>query len=144
MAYLTMEYYTDTFKGNVLPVDDAEEFERIVRMASDVIDAAVMIPIDLEKVDADQVAKACAYEAEYLYSEGGVDAIMGKAASQMAVTEKLDDYSISEGQTDTAQAQLKSIDGIPFSGLALAILRSLGLMARWVYADQAKRCCPYG
>ena len=133
MAYLTKQYYVETFHGQTVPDD---QFDRLADMASDVIDAVVLVPIDAEKHDMDKIAKATAYEMEYLYQEGGLDAITGKATSGMVQSEKLDEYSISESQSDTTKQQTLTVNGIPISALAVAILRSLGLMCRWWYAGR--------
>lgn len=142
LAYATYEYYAGTFGGNVIP---EEEFAALARMASDVIDAAVTIPIDLERDDAEAIAKACAYEAEYLYAQGGQDAITGKAENQVVVNEHLDDYSVTKQQTSEAKNSALSVNGIPFSPLAYDILRKQGLTARWLYAKQYReRMAAYG
>ncbi len=132
MAYADYEYYTGTFGGNVIP---EAEFAALARMASDVIDAAVTIPINPEDAEImDGVKKACVYEAEYLWAQGGQDAITGKAENAEEVTERLDDYSITRKKS--ADVKMLSVNGIPFSPLAYAVLRGLGLTARWVYAKQ--------
>lgn len=133
MAYLTKQYYVETFHGQTVPDD---QFDRLADMASDVIDAIVLVPIDAEKHDMQKIAKAAAYEMEYLYQEGGLDAITGKATSGMVQSEKLDEYSISESQSDTTKQQTLTVNGIPISALAVAILRGLGLMCRWWYAGR--------
>lgn len=133
MAYITQQYYTETFHGQAVPDD---QFDRLADMASDVIDAIVLVPIDAEKHDMDKIAKATAYEMEYLYQEGGLDAITGKATSGMTVSEKLDEYSVGESVSDSTKAHLLTVNGIPVSALAVAILRKLGLMCRWWYAGR--------
>lgn len=133
MAYLTKDYYTNTFHGQAVPDD---QFDRLADMASDVIDAIVLVPIDPEKHDMELIAKAAAYEMEYLWQEGGLDAITGRAASGQTVTEKLDEYSIGESVSESTKSQLLTVNGIPVSALAVAILRKLGLMCRWWYAGR--------
>ena len=133
MAYVTQEYYSDTFHGQAIPDD---QFDRLAAMASDIIDSIVYVPIDPQKVDMTLVAKATAYEMEYIYQEGGIDAITGKAASSLKTSEHLDDYSISESVSDGAADSALSYNGIPVSSLAVAILRKLGLMCRWLYAGR--------
>lgn len=137
MAYVTREYYMDTFHGE--SISDGE-FERLASCASDVIDALVTVPID-DTIDADQLAKATAYQLEYINAQGGIEAVTGYADSQMAVTEKLDEYSIQEERTDKAVQNQPGIGGIPISPLTISILRRMGLMSRWAFAG---RRYPYG
>ena len=137
MTYVTKEYYVNTFKGKTISED---EFERLAARASDVIDALVTVPID-DTVDTDLLAKATAYQLEYIKAQGGIEAVTGYADSQMAVSEKLDEYSIQEERTDKAVQNQPSIGGIPISPLTISILRRMGLMSRWAFAG---RRCPYG
>ncbi len=130
MAYITREYYVDSFHGQSIP---EAQFTQLSQAASDTIDAIVMIPIDPQKHDMEKVAKATAYQMETLYAQGGMDATTGKASSQMVTTERLDEYSIQEQQSASAAQNALSLNGIPVSPLAVAILRGLGLMCRWYY-----------
>ncbi|MBO5568819.1 MAG: hypothetical protein J6A79_07825 [Clostridia bacterium] len=129
MAYLTYAAYTEMGKSLV----PQEEFDLLADMASDVIDAIVRIPIDSEKHDMEKVAKATAYEVETLYSWGGVSAVYGTGDKQKTVTERLDDYTVTEQSGSTS---LLTANGIPIASLAVDILRKLGLMCRWLYAGR--------
>lgn len=133
MSYVTKTYYEDTFHGQPIPAD---QFTRLADTASDVVDMIVLIPIDPDKTDMELIAKATSYELEYLYQQGGIDAITGKAASGMSNTERLDEYSVSESVSESTAANLLSVNGIPISPLTVAILRKLGLMCRWLYAGR--------
>lgn len=135
MGYVTKEYFDKTFHGTSM--SDAK-FERMAMIASDVIDAVILQPITA-LTDAEQLAKAASYQIEYLLAQGGIDAINGAAANQFAVTEKLDDYTITEGLSDSAEKNKLSINGIPLSPLTISILKKLGLMHRWVYAGRCRR-----
>ena len=135
MGYVTKEYFDKTFHGTSM--SDAQ-FERMAMIASDVIDAVILQPITT-LTDAEQLAKAASYQIEYLLAQGGIDAINGAAANQFAVTEKLDDYTITEGLSDSAEKNKLSINGIPLSPLTISILKKLGLMHRWVYAGRCRR-----
>lgn len=135
MAYVTKEFYDNTFHGE--PIDE-KKFVRLADIASDLIDAIILQPIT-DEVDKEQLARAAAYQVEYIEAQGGVSAVTGSADSQMVVSEKLDDYSISAQQSDTANQSQVTFNGIPISPLALSILRNQGLMCRWVYASR-KRC----
>lgn len=133
MAYITKDFYLNQFHGQTIP---DEQFDRLADMASDVIDAVVLVKIDPDKHDMDKIAKAAAYEMEYLYQQGGLDAITGKASSGMTVSEKLDEYSVSESVSDSVKDHLLTVNGIPVSALAVSLLRNLGLMCRWWYAGR--------
>lgn len=135
MAYLTYAEFVAKFDGTAM---DERLFESLAMVSSDIIDAIVTCPITPD-VNADEVAKATAYQILYLQAQGGLDAINGFASSQTAVTEKLDDYSITEAQTEQAASNQLSLNGIPVSPLAVTILRKLGLMSRWVYSGR-RRC----
>ena len=135
MGYVGKEYYDNVFGAE--PIEE-KEFERLAEIASDLIDAIILQPIT-DETDKEQLAKAAAYQVEYIMAQGGVSAVTGNAESQKAVTEKLDDYSISEAQTDAASQNQATFNGIPISPLTLSILRKLGLMSRWMYAGR-KRC----
>ena len=137
MAYVTLEYYKGTFLGN--PIEEAD-FNRLAMIASDVIDALVTRPIN-DDTDKDQLAKATAYQVEYIAAQGGIAAVTGAAENQKIVTEKLDDYSIAEERTEESKQRLPTINGIPVSPLTLSILRKMGLMSRWYFAGMR---CPHG
>lgn len=134
MAYVTFDYYKGTFLGN--PIEE-KDFNRLAMIASDVIDALVTRPIN-DDTDKDQLAKATAYQVEYIAAQGGIAAVTGSAESQRVINEKLDDYSVVEEQTEEAKQNLPTTNGVPVSPLTLSILRSMGLMSRWYYAGS--RC----
>ena len=136
MAYIDYNYYTSTFGGTTI---DQTEFPRLAEMASDTIDGVAIREFVFTDLDEDQqalVKKATAYEVEALYSQGGVDAIVGLSA-QSINSEQLGDYHVSGGSTaqnSVNVGQIPSMNGIPVSPLAITLLRKAGLMARWAYA----------
>lgn len=135
MAYVTYDDYLNTFHGQPIEQD---AFDRLAETASDVIDAIVMRPITSD-VDAAQLSKAAAYEVEYIHAQGGLQAVTGFAAAQQQTTEKLDEYSITSGQSESAARHQSAFGGIPVSPLTVQILRNLGLMCRWYYAGRGDR-----
>ena len=135
MAYVTLEYYKGTFLGS--PIEEAE-FARLAMVASDVIDALVTRPIN-DDTDKDQLAKATAYQVEYIAAQGGIAAVTGAAESQKIVNEKLDDYSIVEERTEESQQRLPTVNGVPVSPLTLSTLRKMGLMSRWYFSGRGCR-----
>lgn len=134
MEYVSIDYYDTVFGGEPI---EAAQFRRLAEIASDLIDSIVMIPID-EHTDRERLSRACAYQVEYLIAQGGLDAVTGHANGQEAVTEKLDDYSISRAQTDAAAKRQMSLGGIPVSPMTVSILRRMGLLNRWAYAGRKR------
>ena len=136
MAYIDYSYYSETFHGSRIRPSD---FERLAEVASDIIDTVCTRAIT-ESTDMELVKKAVAYQVEHLHGQGGMDAITGSATVSQITSESLDDYSISTGQNESAKSEMYSLNGIPVSALAIAMLKRAGLIgSRWVYAG---RRCP--
>lgn len=131
MAYIDKAYYSDTFKGREIPEG---EFDRLADIASDLIyDVCRVKPKETDLVD-DRFKKAVAYQVEFLYEQGGTEAIMGRSEAAMAgSSESLGDYSVSANTS--AQQAITTKDGIPVSSMAVMQLRRLGLMSAWAFAD---------
>ena len=132
MAYITKEYYDGTFHGIDIP---ESEFGRLADIASDVTyDTCNLKPNDDDLVD-DTFKRAVAYEVEFLYEQGGLDAIHGfSEAATASAGERLGDYSASGN--NAARRGVKFINGIPVSPMAIMLLRRMGLMCRWAYAER--------
>jgi hypothetical protein len=89
MLYIDYAYYTDDFKGVLVT---QEEFDRLVRRASDKIDS--LTSYVLHRVDFTQLAqliqenvkKATAAQVEYLISLGGELAVHGDAPSSVSIS----------------------------------------------------------
>lgn len=128
MAYITAEYYNQTFHGETI---ESSELTRLLDAASDAIDMAVVTPITTV---SDNVKRATAYEVECLFEQGGISALHGfSAAGSAGGTEHLGDYSVSHGSAaggDTAPYPV--INGIPISPIAISLLRKDGLMNRLI------------
>lgn len=131
MAYIDKGYYTETFKGKDIPDN---EFDRLADIASDVVNSICTIEIDEEMAVSEEVKKATAYETEFLFLQGGIDAIAGTAESLSINSESLGDYSVSYNTGSETQPRIKTKDGIPVSSLSISLLKSKGLMCRWAYA----------
>lgn len=132
MAYITRDYYQNTFKGTPIP---EQQFDRLADIASDLIDAIIARPIP-DTVDLDKLARATAYQLELIHSQGGVDLVTGNGSCQHVTTEKLDEYSITQQLSETAAQNQQTIGGILVSTITLRLLRSMGLMSRWLYAGR--------
>lgn len=130
MAYVDREFYVENFKGDNIA---EEEFDRLADIASEVIYDVCILKPDLVVVSSADFKKAVCYEIEMIYSQGGVDAILGFSETAMSGgSEHLGDYSISSGSG--MKDAVKTLDGIPVSPMAIIILRRLGLMRAWAYA----------
>lgn len=131
MAYITAEYYRNTFQG--VEIADSE-LARLIQAASDAIDLAAVLPI---KEVTENVMRATAYQVECLYQHGGVDAIHGFSSVGAGVggSESLGDYSVSNGSAASAGSAgaFTVVNGIPISPFAINLLRKDGLMRRWLY-----------
>lgn len=132
MAYIDKTFYDTVLKGTEIP---ASEFDRLAEIASDVVYDVCILKPEAEDLIDETFKKAVAYQVEMLYLQGGVDAIVGASeAAQTGGSESLGDYSTSSGTT--RQTAVLTCNGIPVSSMAVALLRRLGLMARWVYAGR--------
>lgn len=130
MAYIDAAYYTDTFKGTAI---SESEFDRLADIASDLVYAICAVKPSEEVQTLSDFKKAVAYEVEFLYEQGGLEAIYGRSdASQSGGSESLADYSVSGG--NSTQDAVKTYDGIPCSSMMLMLLEKLGLLTAWVYA----------
>lgn len=131
MAYIDKAYYRDTFHGTEIPEGD---FDRLADIASDLIyDICRIKPKETDLID-ERFKKAVAYQVEFLYEQGGIEAIMGRSEATMAgSSESLGDYSVSANAC--AQQVITTKDGLPVSSMAVMQLRRLGLMSRWAFAE---------
>ena len=130
MNYIDSAFYAGTFKGREIPDSD---FDRLAEAASEAIYAACRIKPDDAMIVNEEFKRAVCYEAELLYEQGGLDAIMGLSVSAAAGgSEHLGDYSVSAGSSQKGVATL--VGGVPVSPVALQILKRLGLMSRWAYS----------
>lgn len=133
MAYIDYSYYTDTFKGSVIP---ETEFDRLAEVASDVVYAICLNkPVGAVLLENDFL-RAVAYQVEFINEQGGLEAIYGRSdASQSGGSEHLGDYNVAAASgSGGAFGAVRMYDGIPLSPLMIALLEKLGLLSQWVYA----------
>lgn len=119
MAYVTLEYYTDTFGGSFT---DTRVTERLLDASSDIVDGLVTHPITAVTT---RVQRAVCYETELLLSQGGLDAISGLAI----VTAGLSRSETTE-KVSSNREPLPTFGGIPVSPITISLLRSDGLLVR--------------
>ena len=78
MAYVTPEYYVETYKG----VDAHADLERLLERASDIIDMATSNKLQIIPLEnypdfvQEQVKKAVCSQVEYFISMGGYETVM--------------------------------------------------------------------
>jgi hypothetical protein len=125
MPYIDYAYYTDDFKGVSV---SAEEFDRLVRRASDKIDSLTSYVLhradftQLAQLIQENVKKATAAQVEYLVTLGGELAVHGDEPSSVSISNF--SYSTeSEGKGPQT-----------FSPVVLEYLRPTGLLYRGVNA----------
>jgi hypothetical protein len=136
VAYIDSVYYSNIFKGTVITEG---EFERLVELASDVIDSIVSVDMDETDAQSDLVKKATAYEVEMLYLQGGISSAVGLADGVSVGAESLGGYSVSNTAQSGSQVIMRTKDGIPVSSLTLSLLKKAGLMCRWAYAERYRQ-----
>ena len=130
MAYIDYTYYTETFSGTPIPESD---FSRLADIASDVIYALCNVKPEGEILSNEDFLKAVAYEVEFIYQQGGTEAIFGRSDATMSWgSESLGNYSIAAGEGSKKAVQ--TFNGIPISPMAIMLLEKLGLLSRWLYA----------
>lgn len=133
MAYITLDYYTDTYLG-VNPDDDTA-LERAIARASDDIDMQTGYGIVLADLDAAQLAmvqKATAAQAEFYVQNG--DTYNESVGSG---SERIGSYSRS-GASKAALGALcqRARAYLEQSGLMYRGARVLGPAAAWVGDDE--------
>ncbi len=132
MAYIDYTYYTETFKGAAMSEDD---FVRLSDITGDLIYAICTFKPEGAILTNEIFLKANGYQVEFLYEQGGTEAIMGRSdASQSGGSEHLGNYSVSAG--NGKKSEIKTYNGIPISSMAIMLLSELGLLSRWVYANR--------
>lgn len=127
-AFITKEYYDSVFDGVDIP---DTEFNKIAEAASEIVRATANQEIMGRDHENPHLKRATAYQVEYLYEHGGLDAIVG-FATDGASSEMLGDYQINTSE-DT-RVKTPTMNGIPVSPLAIMALREGGFMRRCVYA----------
>lgn len=134
MAYIDATYYMELFGSESI----GNEFQRLVDIASDIIDGLCTVKPSEADLNDNRFKKAVAYEVELLEAQGGVDAILGfSEASQAGGSESLGDYSVSANPA--AQQVITAQGGLPVSPMTISLLRQLGLRSRWAYAEYYRR-----
>lgn len=131
MAYIDKTYYHENFGNSII---DDNEFLRLADISSEVIyEICLCKPTEAHLVSND-FKKAVAYQVEMLHAQGGVDAILGFSESSNTISsESLGDYSYSVNSSNSQS--IRTVNGIPVSSMSIMLLRKLGLMSRWAYAE---------
>ena len=132
MMLPSYSYYQNVFGGKIV---EAAEYFSLVTAAHDILSSICTRP--LPEGDA-QVDRAIVYQVEMLVCQGGRDALGGRGTSS-GITEVLGDYSIGYRVGNGEMNRVKTVGGVPISGVSLAILRKKGLMSRVVGERRGSR-----
>ena len=125
-------YYRDIFGGKAV---QEEEFDSLFGAAVDLLEAVCGKRLDLNDPC---LMRAAAYQTEMLACQGGRDALGGRGVSS-GITETIGDYSVGYRVGNGEMNRVKSVGGVPVSGMALAILRRMGLMYRGLERGEGMR-----
>jgi len=117
-------FYCDVIGGK--PVRQ-EEYEPLCLAARDLLSSLCSRPLP----EDEEIDRAVAYQIEMLACQGGRDALGGRGVSS-GITETIGDYSIGYRVGNGEMNRVRTVGGVPVSGLALSILRRRGLMSRAV------------
>ena len=116
-------YYRDIFGGKIVA---EAEFDALWQAARDLLETVCGRELDLKDP---RLARAVAYQTEMLACQGGRDALGGRGVSS-GITETIGDYSVGYRVGNGEMNRVQTLGGVPISGMALAILRRIGLMYR--------------
>lgn len=126
-------FYRDVIGGK--PVSE-EEYPGLLSAAVDLLASLCSAPLPEED---EEINRAIAYQIEMYACQGGRDALGGRGVSS-GITETLGDYSVGYRVGNGEMNRVKTVGGVPVSGLALAILRRRGLTCRAVGERRGNRC----
>ena len=126
MAYITLEYYTDIYRG----ADAGDDLEKYIERASDLIDQLTGYKImdfeNLPQFIKDQVMKATAAQVEYYVTQGGDEDVNAGNTDFARVAIGSFSYSVGgERGTSTSNRDEQRV-----SPAALAYLEPTGLLYR--------------
>lgn len=127
--YATNEYYSDTFKGNKLPIG-VEERNKYLQEASEKIDSITFNRIvakgfdNLTKFQQEKVQKAVCYQAEYIYKNGYNDEDKEEEITSYSVLD------ISVNVKDKSDSEKTQAEKECMSEKAYDLINKTGLMTR--------------
>ena len=129
MAYVTHDYYANTFHGEAI---SEQEFDRIAQDAGVMLDGIVQRPVEEADMIGDMFKRAVCYQIETLKLAGGPAGVTTTASRGALTSFDNDGYSESRERINGAA----TFGGLPVSAMAIAVLREMGYMNRWVYAGR--------
>lgn len=144
MAYITYDYYTNTYKGVPIPQD---EFDTLAERASDIIDMLTRFKLKTGKALStypqfiqDNVMKATAAETEYLFNQGGASSINGSSGDEIS-SASIGNFNYSEDSGDSNLSREQKM----VSPMVINFLSITGLLYRGVHVhDSSHRGYFYG
>lgn len=124
--------YFDKFTSLEL---DENTFTRYEMIAEDTLYAVCNLKPTEAHLSTEEYKRAVCYQIEMIHAQGGINAITGSADIDTAsVSESLGEYSISKTKRSGSKS-IQTVAGIPVSSVSIGLLRRLGLMCRWAYAE---------
>lgn len=122
MAYIDKNYYLIDYHGRAIPEIDFVKLANAASLIVDTLTYGRAAKVTDAKI-LSAVKTATATEVEYLYYQGGLDALNGRG-DNLKTAEDIGNYNYTKSSDGTF-----SVGGIPVSPLCLALLDSVGL--RW-------------
>lgn len=125
MELIDYEYYSDTFKGTDVSEDD---FELLLDRAQDILDdisTGNIYSSTLSDYQLASIKKAVAYQIDFLYYQGGNDAMNGFAETNLS-SEKLGSFSYSVDSSSKVNTRM--VGDIPVSSMAYSKLKKANML----------------
>ncbi len=126
------DFYRQIFGGKAL---DESDYPGLAVASYDLLSTVCTSPLP---ENDEEIERAIVYQVEMLVCQGGRDALGGRGVSS-GITETLGDYSIGYRVGNGEMNRVKTVGGVPLSGVALAILRKRGLTGRAMLGRRGSR-----
>lgn len=110
--YVNQEYYTDTFKGSLIPKDDVMKYLELAQEKIDSITHNRIVGIgfdNLTEFQKEKISKAICYQAEYILENGFNNENNGNIASYSVL-----DISVNVDANKRTQAQKVNMSEIAY------------------------------
>lgn len=118
--YVNEEYYSNEFKGELLPDDDIEKYLTIAQEKIDDITFNRIVHIGFENLtdfQKDCISKAICYQAEH-YFENGINSMSGVSSYSVL------DISVNVDKTNVSEAQKRDMSELAYMSIKKSGLTS--------------------
>lgn len=122
--YVDKEYYSNTFKGTLIPSDDIEKYLELAQEKIDSITFNRIVEIgfnNLTEFQREKISKAICYQAEYIFKNGFNDEDKEKGIASYSVL----DISVNVKDSEKTQADKECM-----SEIAYDLIHKTGLDSR--------------